>query len=65
MYRWIWNHIPFGMAGRLAGTAVLVVGAAALLWFVVFPAVDPLLPWNDGQVTAPGGGPPTVATSPR
>ena len=55
MYAWIWRHLPFGLPGRLAGSLLLVGGAAALLWFVVFPWMDPfieqtLLPWDEGQL---------------
>ncbi|WP_199522379.1 hypothetical protein [Geodermatophilus marinus] len=40
MYAWIWRHLPGGTGVR-AGTAVLLVLAvAALLLFVVFPAVS-------------------------
>jgi hypothetical protein len=55
MYAWIWRHLPFGLPGKISGSALLVVGAAALLWFVVFPWADPfieetLLPWDDAQL---------------
>ena len=53
MYRWIWTRLPFGPPGKLASMAALLVGVVALLWFAVFPAVDPLLPSNNVQVTAP------------
>lgn len=56
MYGWIWRKLPFGLPGKLVGTLVLVVGAAALLWYLVFPAIDPILPFNDVQVTGPGDG---------
>ena len=47
MYRWIWRRLPFRLPGKLAGSVMLVVAAVALLWYVVFPAVDPYLPFND------------------
>jgi hypothetical protein len=63
MYAWIWRHLPFGLWGKVSGSLLLVGGAMALLWFVVFPWMDPwleeaLLPWDDGQLEgdfAPGG----------
>ncbi len=51
MYAWIWRTLPFGLWGKLFGTALLIVGFGMLLWFVVFPAIDPLMPFNDVQVT--------------
>ena len=63
MYAWIWRHLPFGLPGKIVGSLLLVTAVAALLWYKVFPAVEPLLPFNDGQVTQtdnggqPGGGP--------
>lgn len=55
MYGWIWRHLPFGLPGKITGSLLLAAGALAMLWFVVFPAIDPwieqtLLPWNEGQL---------------
>jgi hypothetical protein len=55
MYAWIWRHLPFGLPGKITGSLLLAGGLAALLWFVVFPWIDPfvedtLLPWTDSQV---------------
>jgi hypothetical protein len=61
VYAWIWRHLPFGRAGRLIGSLLLVSLVGALLWYVVFPWAEPLLPFDDVQVTDqsgdPGGGP--------
>ena len=62
MYRWIWDRMPFGVPGKLAGMAMLLVGVVGLLWFVIFPAADPLLPFNNVQVTAPHGSPTDYGT---
>ena len=51
MYAWIWRRLPFGTRGKVIGSALLVLAVAALLWFVVFPAVDPLLPFNQDPTT--------------
>ena len=51
MYAWIWRKLPFGLPGKLAGSALLVAAAVAVLWFWVFPAAEPLLPFDDVQVT--------------
>ena len=50
MYGWIWRKLPFGVVGKLIGSLMLVAGVAALLWYVVFPKLDPILPFNDVQV---------------
>lgn len=51
MYAWIWRRLPFGLPGKLLGSALLIVAAVAILWFWVFPAAEPLLPFDDVQVT--------------
>ncbi|NKQ53339.1 hypothetical protein HFP15_10640 [Amycolatopsis sp. K13G38] len=51
MYGWIWRHLPGPLAAKLVISIVLVVGIVALLFFVIFPWVDPLLPFN--QVSVP------------
>ncbi|HEX3815870.1 MAG TPA: hypothetical protein VHX59_23785 [Mycobacteriales bacterium] len=49
MYTWLWHKLPGGLPGKLAGCTVLLLAVVALLFFVVFPWVDPRLPFN--QVT--------------
>jgi hypothetical protein len=46
MYAWIWRSLPGGTAVRAALCAVLVLAVVALLLFVVFPWVEPHLPFN-------------------
>jgi hypothetical protein len=55
MYSWIWRHLPGGLPGRLIGSLLLLGGVVALLWFVVFPWAEPILPFGD--VTVEGGTP--------
>lgn len=51
MYSWLWRHIPFKQWQLKAlVSAVLAVAVGALLWYEVFPAVEPLLPFDDVQV---------------
>ncbi|MFC0005093.1 hypothetical protein [Micromonospora siamensis] len=57
MYAWIWRKLPFGLAGKLAGSVLITAAAVALLWFVVFPWAEPLLPFDDVQVTQDSGTP--------
>lgn len=49
MYSWIWRSLPGRTPMKLLGSLVLLVAVVALLFFVVFPAVEPLLPTT--QVT--------------
>lgn len=47
MYAWIWRQLPGPTAVRVLEALVLVAAVVALLLFVVFPWVDPRLPFND------------------
>jgi len=49
VYGWIWRHLPGPTAAKVAEAVVLVLGIVALLMLIVFPWVEPLLPFN--QVT--------------
>jgi hypothetical protein len=57
MYAWIWHHLPFGRPGKILGSLLLTGLVVALLWYVVFPWAEPLLPFDDVQVTEDGGAP--------
>jgi hypothetical protein len=50
VYGWIWRALPGGTVGKLLGCTVLIVLVVLLLFFVVFPAVEPLLPFGDVTV---------------
>jgi len=39
-----------GLPGKVAGSAILVLAVVALLFLVVFPWVEPRLPFNDVTV---------------
>lgn len=47
MYGWIWRHLPGPLALRIVEAVVLVAAVIALLMFVVFPWVEPRLPFNN------------------
>jgi hypothetical protein len=59
MYVWIWRHLPGNVWVRALLTLVLIALVAALLFFVVFPWVEPKLPFNDVTVdpSSAGAGP--------
>jgi hypothetical protein len=50
VYTWIWRHLPGGLPGKLAGSLLLVLAVSALLLFVVFPWLEPMLPLNEVTV---------------
>lgn len=41
MYGWIWRLLPGNLAVRVCTAAVLAGLVLALLWFVVFPWLEP------------------------
>jgi hypothetical protein len=57
MYAWIWRHLPFGLPGKIGGSLALLAATGALRWFVVFPWAEPLMPFDDVQVTQDGATP--------
>ena len=50
MYTWIWRHLPGGTASRTMLSLLLALLVSALLLFVVFPWVEPMLPFTDVTV---------------
>lgn len=50
MYPWIWRRLPGGTAGKTVGSLLLIAATVALLWFVIFPWIEPLLPFDDVTV---------------
>jgi hypothetical protein len=50
MYTWIWRHLPGGTALKSVQALLLVLAVCALLLFVVFPWVEPKLPFNEVTV---------------
>lgn len=52
MYVWIWRHLPGTLTLKLAQVLVLFLLVTAVLFFVIFPLIEPHLPIS--QVTVPG-----------
>lgn len=50
MYGWIWQRLPGPLGVRLLVAALLIAGILTLLLGVVFPRIEPHLPWNDVDV---------------
>ncbi len=51
MYTWIWRHLPGNLAARILTALALVLAICALLLFVVFPQIEPMLPFTDVTIT--------------
>lgn len=47
MYSWIWRHLPGPRAVKVVEALLLITAVLALLMFVVFPWLEPRLPFND------------------
>jgi hypothetical protein len=58
MYAWIWRRLPGTPAVKAAVAAALVVIIAVLLWYAVFPWIEPKIQFDHGVVD---GGTPTPA----
>jgi hypothetical protein len=52
MYVWLWRHLPGSLALKLTEALLLFLAVTALLFFVIFPWIEPHLPIS--QVTVPG-----------
>ena len=51
MYTWIWRHLPGPVPAKAFAALVLDLAVSALLLFIVFPHVEPLLPFTSVTVT--------------
>jgi hypothetical protein len=51
VYTWIWRRLPGSTPTKAVETLVLILAVSALLLFVVFPQMEPLLPFTEVTVT--------------
>ena len=49
-YGWLWRVLPGPTAVKSVLAGVLLVAVIAVLFTVVFPAIAPLMPFNDTTV---------------
>ena len=54
MYAWFWRSLPGPLPVRLLLALLAFAAVVALLFLVVFPAVEPRLPFNDVTVDPAG-----------
>jgi hypothetical protein len=64
VYGWIWQRLPGNWIGKVAGCAVLLAAAVAVLFLVVFPYAEPRLPFNQVTVDPGGGSSPGIGSVP-
>jgi len=74
VYGWLWRKLPGPWPVRTLEALALFVGVCAFLVMIVFPWVEPQLPFSDNVVdggsspattapTTPGGATPDVGTA--
>jgi hypothetical protein len=51
MYVWMWRKLPGDWRGKTAGVFALLLASLALLFFVIFPWLEPRLPFNNVTVS--------------
>lgn len=54
MYTWFWRTLPGPIPMKVLLALLAFLAVAALLLFVVFPVVEPLLPFSDVTVDRTG-----------
>ncbi|XVQ11161.1 hypothetical protein ACQP1W_00875 [Spirillospora sp. CA-255316] len=69
MYAWIWRHLPGRWQTKTAVALGLVLAACLVLWFAVFPWVEPKIQFDRGVVehgtpASPGPAPATTTGRP-
>lgn len=50
MYTWLWRTLPGGLPLKLLQVLILFLAVTALLFFVVFPWIEPYMPYNNVTV---------------
>jgi hypothetical protein len=48
VYGWLWRRLPGNRAVRLLTASLLVLLAAGLLWYVVFPWLETYVAFDEG-----------------
>ena len=50
MYSWIWRRLPGRLSLKLVQVLILFLAVTALLFFVIFPWIEPRMPYNNVTV---------------
>ncbi|WP_030170549.1 hypothetical protein [Spirillospora albida] len=56
MYAWIWRNLPGAWPAKAALAASLALIAALVLWYVVFPWLEPKFQFDQGVVRSTPSG---------
>ena len=59
MYAWIWRRLPGTWQAKTALAVLLAVVAAVVLWYVVFPWLEPKVQFDHGVVDGTPSSPAT------
>jgi hypothetical protein len=63
MYGAIWRVLPGDRAAKAMTAFAIILGVAALLWYVVFPWIEPKIQFDHGTVEGGTVAPATPGTS--
>ena len=55
MYGWLWRKLPGGWALKTLESIAMIAVVSVLLVVVVFPWIEPKLPFSDNTVDGSGG----------
>ncbi|WP_336212472.1 hypothetical protein [Nonomuraea sp. LPB2021202275-12-8] len=50
MYAWLWRKLPGDTGTKLLWAGVLAAGVVAVLWYVLFPLLEPLVTLDEVTV---------------
>ncbi|MET7333406.1 hypothetical protein [Nonomuraea sp. NPDC005650] len=50
MYAWLWRRLPGTVPAKVLTAAVLAAAAVAVLWYVVFPLLEPMVTLDEVSV---------------
>lgn len=64
MYAVIWRLLPGDRTTKLLVALALIIGLVSVLWYVVFPWVEPKIQFDHGTVGSPSA-PPTTPVTPH
>ena len=56
MYAWLFRHLPGPLWMRILLTVLVLAAIVVALFGWVFPAIAPVMPFNDGVVGAAAAG---------